>query len=132
MQINIEDIDRLRRRAGVSYRRAKEILEQAGGNLLEALIYLEENPENLFEGFSERGRDLAGRTCRLFSHLHRTKVKVRVKDKTLLELPVTVGAAGTLLFPRVAALGLVGMMLSRGSLEFEGAPPAPGNDTPKD
>ncbi len=128
MQINIDDIDRLRRRTGVSYRRAKEILEQAGGNLVEALIYLEENPEGPFGCLSERRRDLAGRTRQVFGRLHRTRVKVRVKDKILFELPVTVGAAGSLLFPRVAALGLVGIMLSGGSLEFKDAPPAAGSD----
>ncbi len=127
MRINIEDIDRLRQRAGISYRRAKEILEQTQGDLVEALIYLEENPDSAFSCISDRSRDLMDRSRRVFGRLHRTRVKVRVKDKTLFELPVTVGAAGTLLFPKVAALGLVGMMLSRGSLEFEGMPSAPGN-----
>lgn len=123
MRINIDDIDRLRQRAGISYRRAREILEQTKGDLVEALIYLEENPDSAFSRVSDRGRDLMDQSRRVFGRLHRTRVKVRVKDKTLFELPVTVGAAGTLLFPKMAALGLIGMMLSSGSLEFEGMPP---------
>jgi len=44
MQIPLEKIDQLRERAGIGYREAKQILEQADGDLLEALIYLEGSP----------------------------------------------------------------------------------------
>lgn len=42
MEITLEQVERLREKAGVSYARAKEALEYSGGNLLDALIYLEE------------------------------------------------------------------------------------------
>lgn len=42
MEITLELVERLREKAYVSYALAKEALEYSGGNLLDALIYLEE------------------------------------------------------------------------------------------
>ena len=42
MEITLEQAERLKEKANVSYARAKEALEHSGGNLLDALIYLEE------------------------------------------------------------------------------------------
>lgn len=58
MEITLEQVERLREKAGVSYAKAKEALEYSGGNLLDALIYLEEQesiprPEGAY--YSTRG-----------------------------------------------------------------------------
>lgn len=45
MEITLEQVERLREKAGVGYAKAKEALEYSGGNLLDALIYLEEQGE---------------------------------------------------------------------------------------
>ena len=42
MEITLEQVERLREKAPVSYGQAKKALEYSGGNLLDALIYLEE------------------------------------------------------------------------------------------
>lgn len=42
MEITMEQVERLREKASVSYAQAKEALEYSEGNLLDALIYLEE------------------------------------------------------------------------------------------
>lgn len=42
MDITLERVERLREKANVSYAQAKEALEYSGGDLLDALIYLEE------------------------------------------------------------------------------------------
>ena len=42
MEITLEQVERLREKANVSYAQAKQALEYSGGNLLDALIYLEE------------------------------------------------------------------------------------------
>ncbi len=42
MEITLEMVERLKEKASVSYAQAKEALEYSGGNLLDALIYLEE------------------------------------------------------------------------------------------
>ena len=57
MEITLEQVERLREKAPVSYAQAKQALEYSGGNLLDALIYLEEQgtiprPEGVY--FSTR------------------------------------------------------------------------------
>lgn len=42
MEITMEQVERLREKANVSYAQAKQALEFSGGNLLDAIIYLEE------------------------------------------------------------------------------------------
>ena len=42
MEITLELVDRLRKRADVSYEEAKAVLEETDGNLLDALILLEQ------------------------------------------------------------------------------------------
>ncbi|MCI8303699.1 MAG: ubiquitin [Lawsonibacter sp.] len=42
MDITLEMVERLKEKANISYGQAKEALEYSGGNLLDALIYLEE------------------------------------------------------------------------------------------
>lgn len=42
MEVTLEQVERLREKADISYAQAKEALEYSGGNLLDALIYLEE------------------------------------------------------------------------------------------
>jgi len=42
MEITLEMVERLKEKADVSYGQAKQALEYSGGNLLDALIYLEE------------------------------------------------------------------------------------------
>lgn len=45
MEITLEMAERLREKTGVSYAKAKEALEYSQGNLLDAMIYLEEQGE---------------------------------------------------------------------------------------
>ncbi len=117
MKISLEAIDQLRMRANISYREAKELLEETGGDLIEALVYLEENSKDALRSFSEKGKDFLSQARRVAGELHRQKVKVKLKGKTLAEIPVTVGAIGTALFPKLAALGVIGLMVAHGSIE---------------
>jgi predicted transcriptional regulator len=122
LEITVEAIDKLRERANLSYRQAKEILEETGGDLVEALIYVEENSGRIMRHASERGKEFYRRARKVASDLHQTKVKIKVRDSTLVELPVTAGALGAALFPKIAALGIIGLLVSRGSLEVGGLP----------
>ncbi len=92
MQISLEKIEQLRERTGISYAEAKEILEKVNGDLVEALIYLEERGDSRLERLSSRCRDLSAQLGRFMAALHRSRFRVKVKDNTLVELPATYGA----------------------------------------
>ena len=118
----MESIEALRSRVNMTYRQARDLLEEAGGDLVEALIYLEENKEKFIDQATGRGHDLVNKARRFAGRLHQTKVKVKVKDNTLLELPVTVTALGAAVFPKVAALSMIGLLFSHGSIEVNRSP----------
>ncbi len=66
MEITLEQVERLREKAAVSYGQAKAALEYSGGNLLDALIYLEERgviprPEDTY--YSTKGEAPPGRSA---------------------------------------------------------------------
>ena len=66
MEITLEQVERLREKAAVSYGQAKAALEYSGGNLLDALIYLEERgviprPEDTY--YSTKGAAPPGRSA---------------------------------------------------------------------
>ncbi len=119
MKITLEDIDELRRRSGISYGRAKQVMDQAGGDLLEALVFLEETKERPWQMLSDRGKGLLKLARRLAGGLHQSRLKVEVKGNTVMELPASLGTAGMMLFPKLAVLGLVGVMLARGGLKID-------------
>lgn len=116
MQIPLEVIDRLRERSGIGYREAKDILGQVDGDLVEALIYIEERGNIL----SDWGRDIFLQLRRFVAVLHRARLRVKVRDNTLVELPASYGALAAAFFPKIAALGLMGVLFTAGSIEIEG------------
>lgn len=105
MSINLEKIDLLKERANVGYKEAKEALEQCDGDLVEALIWLEEN-EKIKSGEEDR-RDRKQYNQRPYRErrpendygkkiedgvkkVHNMRFKIYRDDDTLLNLPATV------------------------------------------
>jgi len=107
----LEKMDELRKRMNVTYGQAKEALDQADGDLARALVLLEER------GFSPAGgKDMSGADAReqkwdmesaenfvrglieqikvLIQEGNVTKVRLISGEKTLIEIPATVGVVG--------------------------------------
>ncbi|ADU52244.1 hypothetical protein Tmar_2164 [Thermaerobacter marianensis DSM 12885] len=118
----LEKIDILRERAGVSYRRAKELLDQCGGDVVEALIRLEEESRrNTWqERIQVQGAELVDRVRQLINEGNVRRIVIRNQDgQTLVELPVTVGALGALLAPMLAVVGVIAALVTRATIVVE-------------
>lgn len=118
----LEKIDILRERAGVSYRRAKEVLDQCGGDVVEALIRLEEESKrNTWqERIQVQGTELVDRVRQLIHEGNVRRIVIRDQDgQTLVELPVTVGAVGALLAPMLAVVGVIAALVTRATIVVE-------------
>ncbi len=118
---NLEKIDEIRNRTGVSYRLAKDALEKCDGDLVEALIYLEElqDEPDWAERIHVEGHELVRRVKQLIHEGNVRRVIVRQGDKTLLEIPVTVGTLGALFLPTLAALGTIAAMVAECTIVVE-------------
>lgn len=126
MDITLEKIDQIRQRTGVSYKEAKEALERAGGDVVEALIYLEGRPK-WYEKLQVEGNELVERVRQLVREGNVSRVVVKKDDRVLLELPVTVGAIGALLLPQLAVLGVIAAVVGACTIEVERQKPGPGD-----
>lgn len=119
VDITLESIDAVRERTGVSYRRAKEALEKTNGNVVDALILLEESEKRWTEEISVKGNELVAKIKEIIHKGNVTNIKIKKGDKVLAEIPVTAGAVGALLVPQLAGIGVLAALLTRCTLEIE-------------
>ncbi len=119
MNIDLEKIDLIRSRTGVTYREAKKALEEAGGDVVEALIKLEESDRSFSETvdqeeFTER---VQGRAQDIMEHIKSmlqrgqdTRIKVKQGDRIVFEMPATIGAVGVLAALASSELAVLGAL----------------------
>jgi DNA-binding transcriptional MerR regulator len=139
----LEKIDQIRDRLGVSYKEAREALEKAGGDLVEALINLESqfeavDPELLKERWTRRlqgkSEEVLDRLKNLLEKGTATKVRLKQGNKTILEIPASIGMLGVigmLMSTELLVLGAVGTvtaLFKRCTLEVEGFGEPPDDD----
>jgi len=121
----LEKIDLIRSRAGVSYKRAREILNEADGDVVQALIMLEEEKMDWDEKLQDRGQEVLGCIKGILDRGKATRIKVKHGDRTVLEFPATLGALGILgalassELAILGALGTITAMAKKYTLEIE-------------
>ncbi len=133
MSDELEKLDIIRERIGVSYREAKEYLEDAGGDVVRALVLAEERAAGESSGrkLLEKGEDIFSELKSYIKKGNRTKIRLKRGDKTIAEFPATAGAIGILAvlastqLALVAGIGTVAAVANKVTLEVE----KPGGDT---
>lgn len=130
MTSELEKIDILRTRLGISYKEAKEALDAAGGDVVQALINLEDKESNFGEYFQNKGQDMLGQVKGFLHKGQEYRIKVKQGDKTVATVPAALGALGlfgVLASPGIALIGALGTataMTQNFTLEFERKPGA--------
>lgn len=118
-------IDLLRERTGVGYKEAKEALDRAGGDVVQALIIIEEERTYLDEDLEKKGKKIMFQVKEIIKKGNVNKIKLKKGDKTVFEFPVNVGVLGlagaavSSTFALVAALGTVAALANKYTLEIE-------------
>lgn len=77
MTSELEKIDLIRARLGVSYKEAREALEKADGDVVQALVNLEEQGRNLGERFQARGQEMVGQVKEFLQKGQTYRIKVK-------------------------------------------------------
>ncbi|NQS76700.1 MAG: DUF4342 domain-containing protein [Peptococcaceae bacterium] len=125
MHNELDKIDILRGRLDISYKEAKEALDAAGGNVVEALINLEGEKADAEERFHDRGQEIWGQLKELLHKGQGYRIKVKKGDKTVLRVPASLGALGLLgvlassEIALIGALGTAAAMTQKYTLEIE-------------
>lgn len=118
----LEKIDLIRERMGVSYKEAKDALDQSQGNVLDAIILLEEKKEDRkiwTEQISVAGSEVVEKLREIIKKGNVSRIKVKKGEYLILDIPVTAGAVGAVLMPYITALGAAVAFVSKCTIEIE-------------
>ncbi|MEC9489047.1 MAG: DUF4342 domain-containing protein [Halanaerobium sp.] len=118
----LEKVDIIKERLGVSYEKAYEALQAEKDDLVKALIRLEK--EESREEITVMGHELVQKVKEIIKKGNVTKVRVKHDGKVLVEIPVTLGVAGALILPQIAVLAGIAALVTQCTLEVE----RPGNN----
>jgi len=119
----LDKIDLIRERMNISYERAKQVLDEVNGDVVQALINLEKEQKS--KGFDDRnnirvkGEELVNKLKEVIKEGNISKITVKNGDKTLIEIPVTAGLVSLVLFPYLTVLAGMAAMYKEYKLEIE-------------
>ncbi|MDD5922726.1 MAG: DUF4342 domain-containing protein [Eubacteriales bacterium] len=101
MEITLEKIELVKDRTGVTYAEAKEALENADGNVVDAIIALEESvdEETSTKRLGEQGEALIEKIKEIVKRGNVSRIVVSHNDEKILNLPVNAGIFGVVVAP---------------------------------
>lgn len=128
--ITLEKIDQvLERVPSTSYKEAKEALVVTNGNIVDAIIYLEQNKKSTKVKAKAKekmenalGKDAEEMKCQLKEMLKRSnviRIIVEKDNKTIMNIPLTVGVVGLALGPLVTLVGLSAAVIGKFNIKVE-------------
>ena len=126
----LEKIDLLRNRADLSYSEAKKFLDEADGDVVQALVLIEREGKQRYERIYSKGSELLDRIKELIRQGNVNKIRVKTKENVVLEIPVTAGVVGAMIAPSLAIIGAVAALATNCSIEVERGKPEGGSAEP--
>lgn len=117
MDISLDKVDQVVARTGVSFAKAKEALEKRDGDVVEAIIYIEETEGSWTESVSDKGEKMVDMVKKLLRKGNVTKITVKKDGEIILNIPVTAAAIGTIIAAPLTLLGLGSALIARCTIE---------------
>jgi NACalpha-BTF3-like transcription factor len=121
---NLEKVDLIRERLNVSYSVANQALKECDGDVVSALIKLEDLEEEN-DGFTDdrihvKGQNLIDKIKEMIKKGNVKKITVRnEQNEIMVEIPVTAGVVGLVLFPYIGILAGMAAMFKEYTLEID-------------
>ncbi|MEG0238310.1 MAG: DUF4342 domain-containing protein [Clostridium sp.] len=134
--ITLEMVDQVRERTGVSYEIAKEALTINNGNVLEALIYIENNvvvpfaeeqnrnAKSSYEEANEKSETVDELKSWIKDTVEKgniSRIKVKKDDSVLVDVPVNAGIAAAVIavvIPPILAFGVIAAVATKITIEI--------------
>lgn len=126
--ITLEKIDKvLERVPSVSYAEAKEALVISDGDIVDAIIYLEQNKKATKVKAKAKVEEVLGKDTekikdQLKEMLKRSnviRIVVEKENRTIMNIPLTVGVVGLALGPLVTLVGLSAAVIGKFNIKVE-------------
>ncbi len=123
MDISLEKIDQVRDRTGVNYKEAKEALEETEGNVIDAIIFLEEKQQvkwfdNISENVTGIGSDIFEKIKSIIKKGNVTKILLKRNGEIIMNIPVTAGAVGAIISPPITMAGILAAIATKCKIEI--------------
>lgn len=109
MEITLEKIELVKDRTGVTYKEAKSALEKADGNVVDAIIAIEETiDEQTSSGrIGEQGEVLVEKMKEVIKRGNVAKIIVKRGEDTLINIPLNAGVLGAVVAPWGIVIGVL-------------------------
>ena len=123
-KISLESVDEVIERTGVSYSKAKEALEYSNGDILDAVIYLEneEDKNGLnFEKTSETIDEFKVWLKEAIKKGNISRIKIKKDEKVIVDAPVNAGiaiAVMSIVMPAILAFGVIAAVTTKITIEI--------------
>ncbi|AAK79268.1 ABC-type antimicrobial peptide transport system permease subunit [Clostridium acetobutylicum] len=111
-EITLEKVDIIKERTGVTYTEAKEALEASEGNVIDALIYIENNTKSRKDNLYETKDEFVQWIKDTMNKGNVSRIRVKKDDRVILDIPVAAGVAGGVIAGAVWAPSLAIMFLT--------------------
>jgi len=108
MEITLEKIELVKDRTGVSYREAKEALEATEGNVVDAIIKIEDEINaKVGAKISDNGAKIIEKIKEYIKKGNVARIVVKRDEEVVLNIPLTAGVVGTALAPWLTVIGSI-------------------------
>ncbi|MDY2959266.1 MAG: DUF4342 domain-containing protein [Hornefia sp.] len=108
MEITLEKIELVKDRTGVTYKEAKGALEKADGNVVDAIILLEnEVDDTSSQKIGARGEHIISRIKEVIKRGNIAKIVIRRNDEVILNVPLNIGVLGAVIAPWGMLIGVL-------------------------
>jgi hypothetical protein len=120
-EVNLEKIDVVRERTGVSYEEAKEALEASSGNVVDAIIYIEKDKKDIKDNMYTTKDELLKWLKDIVKKGNVNRIKIKKDDNVIVDIPVNAGVFATLtalVWPPLIAIGILTAVVTKVTIEI--------------
>lgn len=121
-EITLEKIDVVRERTGATYSEAKDALEASDGNVVDAIIYLENKKKSTIDNLYTTKDEFLSWIKELINKGNVTRIKIKKEDKVLIDMPINAGiAVGVIayaIWAPLIAIGVIGAVVTNITIEI--------------
>ena len=116
---NLQKIDEILKRTNTDYSTAKQALEDADGDVLEAIILIENmNKSKSSSGGTNKGEQIMNQLKDILSKGNATKLTIKKNNDVIVNLPITAGLIGAVIAPVLSAAGITAALLTQCTVEI--------------
>lgn len=116
----LSKIDEVVKRTNASYQEADEALKQNNGDVLKAVIMIENKHKSEKESNCDKNAEnIINEIKNIIDKGNATKLTIKKDDEVILNIPITAGAVGVVIAPFLSLAGITAALLTQCTVEIQ-------------